>query len=407
MHVIPPRLALLALAASTSALAAVEIADADTKVIIGLYQQARIDVAQARDLNGDRYSINDGTSVTPDTADFYIRRFRPSLKGSVKGAIFSTTLQADNWGKDVSGKDAAGNNTSTTSVGLYEAFAGKEFQVGGIKHTVTLGKQLAWFNTAGSRSTTMQFVTSRASCTLLSPIGIGAGYRLASELVNLGVDIQNNTGDSTGSNTQDDGEGLCYTARIEFTGPKGDWNIGKWQESYAGAAGHGLALGLEAGTNRGDRSGSGTGASPYAGETTTAYGADLLLHVDGLTAFGEYRVQRKAKTYDGNTESTTTPARIWSAQAGYAMNLEGGLALEPALRYTSIDMNRDDANEATVYGTAEYGASGQQVDVGLTLFLAGHNHKLSGIFTSWNGEANTAGDQGTARIVRIQHQILF
>ena len=401
MRIAPALLTLLTVI--PSALSAVDIADADAKVTVGLFSQARVDVARAHDTSGDRYSINDGASVAPDTADIYLKRFRPYIRGTAKGAIFVATLQADNWGKDSTG-NVAGANVSTTSVSLFEGYAGKEFVVGDIKHTITLGKQLSWFNFANNRPILMQFATNRATAALLAPVGVGAGYRLNSEMINLGLDIQNNTGDSAGSNTQDDGEGMAYTGRIEFTGPKGNWNIGKWQESFAGADGQGVALSLDAGTNRGDRTG---GAGAFASENTTALGVELLVHNDGLTALGEYRTQRKAKTFDSGAANADTPAKIWLVQAGYAFKIEGGMALEPAVRYTNIDMNSDDSNEGTSYGVADWGTSGKQIDLGLNLFVAGHGHKVSALFTYWKSEETAAGDQADARIFRLQHQLMF
>lgn len=403
MRIAPALLTLLT--AIPSVLSAVDIADGDAKVTVGLFSQARVDVARAHDSNGNSYSINDGASVAPDTADIYLKRFRPYIRGTAKGAIFVATLQADNWGKDSTGKDAtSGANLSTTSVGLFEGYAGKEFMIDGIKHTITLGKQLSWFNFANNRPILMQFATNRATAALLAPVGVGAGYRLNSDMINLGLDVQNNTGDSTGSNTQDDGEGMAYTGRIEITGPKGSWNIGKWQESFAGADGQGIALSLDAGTNRADRTGT---AGSFASENTTAFGIELLVHNDGLTALGEYRTQRKAKTFDSGSANVDTPAKIWLVQAGYAFKIDGGMALEPAVRYTNIDMVSDDSNEGNPYGVADWGNSGKQIDLGLNLFLAGHGHKVSALFTTWKGEENAAGEQADARIFRLQHQLMF
>ncbi len=410
--------ALLALTVTGALLPALEISDNDTKFSFGLYLQGVAAKASAANKAGDSYNAIEGIDGRGDDADFYLRRLRTVFKGAHKGFIFQATLSADDYGRVP---------TSTApSVGLYDAFVGKEFKMdGGISHRVTFGKQTTWFNTVVTRSSSQQFTTGRASAAFMNVNGVGVGYRFAAPVISLGVDVQNNTGDdstdqtvtattpgntSTGSNNT--GEGLTYTARLELTGPSADaWAIGKWQESFAGAAGKGVALGLEAGAVQRDRvdANAGTAGTQAGSKRTVVTGADVLLHIDGLTALAAYHHQAVEVNADADNKDDSTGGEVFAIQAGYAFPVDGFGVLEPALRYQKIDFDTANDSEGTPFGSKDYGNSGKQIDVGLNFYLSGHSNKFNLLYTKWTGEdTGKAGESApTANIVRLQHQLQF
>lgn len=420
--------ALLALTVTGALLPALEISDNDTKFSFGLYLQGVAAKASAANKAGDSYNAIEGIDGHGDDADFYLRRLRTVFRGAHKGFIFQATLSADDYGRVP---------TSTApSVGLYDAFVGKEFKMdGGISHRIAFGKQTTWFNTVVTRSGAQQFATGRASAAFMNVNGVGVGYRFAAPVISLGIDVQNNTGDestdqvvattvtttnatnnSTGSNNI--GEGLTYTARLELTGPSADsWAIGKWQESFAGVAGKGVALGLEAGAVQRDRVNTGkpANAAPAAPGTqaaskkTMVMGADVLLHIDGLTALAAYHHQAVEVNADADNKDDSTGSEVMAIQAGYAFPVDGLGVLEPALRYQKIDFDTANDSEGTSFGNKDFGNSGNEIDFGLNLYLSGHSNKLNLVYTKWTGEdtGKTGESAPTANIVRLQHQLLF
>ena len=411
--------ALLTLAATGALLPALEISDNDTKFAFTLYAQSVAAKATATNATGDAYNATEGINGRGDDADLYMRRVRTGFKGTYKGYLYQATLAADNLGR------ASQAIATGPSVTIWDAFLGKEFKMDGITHRLTFGKQNTWFNTVVSRSTVQLMPASRASAELMASNGVGFQYRMTAPVLSFGVDVQNNTGDdynqtnSAPNNNQNPqtgtnyGEGMYYTARLELTGPDADsWAIGKWQESYAGAAGKGIALGFDAGANRKDnvdRDGATAGVQG-AYVDTFCYGADILLHVDGLTALAEARHQiKKTSSFAATPSDDSTGSTVQILQAGYAFPLEGLGVLEPAARYQKIDLDTANDNEGLSYGWKDYGNSGKQIDLGVNLYLASHGNKLSLLYTSWKGEDSSAanGETPTAKIVRLQHQLNF
>jgi len=377
------------------ALSALEIQDKETSLSIGCYLQAVAAKGTATVAGGDAYNATEGIAGRGDDLDLYLRRFRPSFKGTFQGVQFVAILAADNAGR------ATAAGASAPTVTLYEGYVGRSWVLGATRQTVTFGKQLPWFNPAATRSSTQQFVGSRASAEYLAPCGVGAGYRLVAPMISLGLDVQNNTGDdATNQAGTNHGEGLTSTARLEITGPDADHlAIGTWQESFAGAAGHGLALGLEAGVSQRDRT------SPTTGQTVTVYGGDLLLHWDALSALVEAAHQTTTVMPDAAADDVTG-AGVVLVQAGWAMPWDGVGVVEPALRWQAIDGNTAQDAEGLPFGGKDYGASGREVDAQVTLYQAGHRLKTGLMVTRWRGEESAAGTP-RATIVRLQQQILF
>jgi hypothetical protein len=385
--------AIIALAAAAPTVGAMDVEDKDLKLSLILNLQARAEVSRASDAAGGDYDIATGTSGEPDTADFYLRRFRPGFKGVYQDHWkFAAILRADESDRTFnSGATAASQNRV---VSVHQGYVGREFASGDVTHYVQLGMDYAFFNHANSSNSTALMPAQRASQALLPVRGTGAAYRVSAPIFRFGVDVQNNTGDSSASNG-DESEGLCYTARLELTGP-GDLALKRFQETYFNQAGTGFIVGLEAGTNRDDRNAAGTSST-----TITAYGVDAVFHHRGVNALAEIRRARIEVEPDAGG-GTDTDQQVMLAQLGYAFPA-GEVVLEPAIRYSRIDLDTDNDDETAPFGTADFGASGDQVELGVTCYFNGHGNKLQLAYTHWSAEAGDAD----ADIVRLQHQLNF
>ena len=442
-------LALLACAAAPAA--AASITDQDLVISIGGVLQLRAEHnqaiqegdtynsftgAQTASAADSHYDTNTGAVGKADAMDFYARRLRLIFKATYQDVWrLNVTLNGDR-ADQPRGAATAGNTTTNTSastrnVGVYQAFLARDFKDGSIIHTLQGGLDTAFFNRAGDLGPNTQtlLLNQRATTQLLNPRGFGVAYRLTSPLVRFGIDIQNNLGDD-GTDNALANDGMLYSGRVELTGPD-DWAIPKWQEDFVGKPGHGWSLGLEAGYNHHDQlaalaentyatdfDGTGTattfttgaaGAGQTAASTITqgtlVYGADLLFHYDNLNALAEVRFARTAgEVAIGPTRFTGSyNSLIWLVQAGYCFPAPADTVLEPALRFTHIDINTRNHSETAPFGTNDFGVSGQQYEVGLNWFINGHANKLCLALTLWQAEH---GDSD-ATIVRLQHQFTF
>ena len=407
--------ALLLLAATVATAPALEISDNDTKFAFTFFSRAVAAKATATQAGGDSYNPVEGINGGSDDMDLYMRWVRVGFKGTHKGYLYQVVLNANDLGR-------TSTPTVAANISVWDAFVGKAFKGDGITQTVTFGKQNTWANTVVSRAGSQMLATSRATGDYLNTNGVGLGYRLTAPVISLGLDVQNSIGDdnatqniaattapNTSTGTNNRGEGMYYAARVEITGPSEDaWAIGRWQESFAGKAGKGIALGFDAGASQRDRidGNSAVAGTQAASQTVVVFGADVLLHVDGLTALAEYRHQaRKVDVDKGGDDSVGSEAFI--VQGGYAFSVDGFGVLEPAVRYQKIDNDTADDNEGKSFGGKDYGDSGKQLDFGLNLYLAGHSNKFGLIYTTWTGEEGVGKDAATADIVRLQHQLMF
>jgi hypothetical protein len=401
--------------------AALPAAEPELKISPTIYFQTRADINSGTTSTGDDYTPGtEGTSaVEGDTVDFYLRRARVGAKftyGNWSGRILLESDNAFRNGTTSKNGSASGETTGrfltsisgTTAnavtksngysngsldVGLYDVYATYVLKGDAVNHEFRAGVYTAVFNPSDYYSSGAHaFAASAITQNLISNRQAGVGYTLDHEVVDLSLDIQNVKGDGTsGQGLGGDGDGLWISGRAVLTLP-GEWNIGKWQESFAGAEGQGVALGLEYATQD-DQT-----ATTVTTETTS-YGIDVLLHMDGLTALAEYRGQTDD---NGTAEKDST---VWRIQAAYAFPVaDTGYFIEPALRYGSYDADTDNDNEAGNFGTSDYGtASGDEIDVGVNWLISGNKNKISMLYTTWSAEE---GD-GDASIFRVQHQISF
>ncbi len=412
-----PSLLLLTVAGYAAA-ESMAMTDDAAKLTVGMMTQVRMDISRGANNAGDVYSPSENGVGKPDTADFYLRRVRPYLKGTFgDGFLFQTTLAADNAGK---------NGSNTVNVTLFDAFVGRKFVAGDLSHTIVAGKKNAWFYTGNFNQATGLLPSFRPTVPVGVPNNVGVAYRLDAPVIRFGFDVLNNTGtgfssstamgvagDDTASATTNEGEGLWYSGRLELTGA-GDWGSA-WQESFAGKPGHGFVIGIEAAGDNKDRLADvdGATAGAQAGHASAAiFGFEGMLHVDDLTAVIDYRIQRTAFVADAAASPDAVHSHTFTIQAGYAIHTGMALVpvLEPAVRISSIDNNTDNTSEGANYGAADYGASGRQFEIGMNAFFNGHKNKLALEYINWTGEEGAAApndNRPTAHILRLQQQLWF
>ena len=90
--------------------------------------------------------------------------------------------------------------------------------------------------------------------------------------------------------------------------------------------------------------------------------------------------------------------------------MEAGFAVEPAIRFSKIDVNKDNDNEGpNGFDQGEYrgGQSGSEFTIGVNAYWNGHKNKTQLAYTSWQGEEPVSGDKADAKVITLQHQVTF
>jgi hypothetical protein len=397
-------LTLLSLAALTPAAFALDVKDDDFKLGLSLQLQARAEIADAKASDGETaYSITSGASVeSNDPVNFYLRRMRMGFKGSYqKDWKFGALIRIDNQDKDVVGTTTATTNRRPeTHVAVIERVIHQESLK--IEHSIRLGLDYAFFNGVTSVFSSSSYLLPTIRATehsgFLAPRGTGIGYKLDAPFVTWGFDIQNNVNDDTESGATHGGDGLCYTTRVQIT-PDGELAIKKPVESFIGKPGKGIMLSAEYGKNTNYRA---AAASP---QDLTAYGVELLGHLDGLTVLAEWRAAKLTDVESSGADETRS-RNIMLIQAGYAFPL-GDDVIEPAFRFSKLDLDKDDVGETDTnitYGTADYGNSGRQIELGVNYYFRGTTTaKFQLGYQNWKAEQGDA----KASIYRAQMQLSF
>jgi hypothetical protein len=365
--------------------------------------QVRAEMSNAYQDNAGPFSPADNANGKPDTLDLYLRRAR-------LGAKFATANKQWSGSFVIAADNADQSGTASRTPALFQVFIARNFtsDEGATKQSLQGGLDYAWYNRASfGPSTTTLLPTLRATQGYMGQRGVGVGYKYLTKTVKVGVDIQNNSGDSVTA-TKTEREGLFYSGRVELS-PAGEWNLDKYQETYAGAPGQGVLLGLELGYNNHDVSTAGVADTITS---TAAIAAELLVRKDAFVGLVEARAQRAYTTVKnaGVESKGTTNAVAFIVQGGYAIPsdaLSAGSALELAARLTL--QNRNDINGNRTFGSGDYGPNGRQFEVGVTYYdvveLAkdGKGNKTGLVYTNWH--AAEGGSQ--AHVVRIQHQFVF
>ncbi|GDY11247.1 hypothetical protein LBMAG53_01240 [Planctomycetota bacterium] len=378
----------------------------------GLHAQTRLEVARATSPTGGAYDTNDGTASQPDDVDGYFRRLRLSAAAAMGEHLrFTLILAADNSER---GGLGAGRTISPLIASVAWVMRDGEFE-----HRIHGGLDYPFYNRASFGPQSAQLLPGdRPTLLPLWPRSFGLGWLTSGPGLTAGFDVQQNSnsgfpgypaatgapanaGDSAGNGR--DGEGLCYTARIEWSPP--GWELGPWNESFAGASGRGLGIGIDCGFNDDDRVAYG-GAAINAGIDTWCWGVEANLHWDGLSAIAEARWQQTRTSGDPGVTIASSDrvidTAVYLVQAGYAV-VQGDATWELAGRLSRIDIDSANSHESQPFGTADHGQSGWQGDVGVNCYLDRHHHKIQLSYTKWKAESGPAD----ADIVRLQHQLSY
>jgi hypothetical protein len=366
----------------------VTLADTTTKLDVGVMLQTRAEHNWAENDKAKSFDVNRGTLGEADPLDFYGRRARLTLTGEKDGWKGLITLAADN-------TDRTGKKERT--VELLYLWASKSIVTGDFTHVITAGLDQPNVQPAyRTSSSQLLFPILRVTGTLPAPTSAyGVRYQLNNKVFQVSADIQNNLDQGRVDSTETDG--FFYGARAVASLLPGV-AVPKLTESFAGEKGLGLSLGLD-GTidhSRVEKVGTTVITSSYV-----TYGADILFHMDAITAIADARMQ----TYYRPNPTKDETSYAVAVQVGYAIPF-AGVVFEPALRGSILDKNIDDEAVIKSYSSsveAETGNSGYTSEVGLNIYFNGHKNKLQLAFQRWDSENSDA----SANILRLQHQFQF
>lgn len=452
MKNLSPSLAALALAgiAATPSFGA-SIADDLTLKVKGVIQARATLGADATDNQGhsqDFYGTN-GVGANPnpaastgsesETVRFGIRRARLAFDATNSTGWFAnTTIRAEPI-------ELSGGNNNGAGLAIYYAYIGKRFKGETIEHELKLGLDKP-FNNEGSISSSNQLLGMQRPLAALIDFQRepGLSYRVAAPFLKAGVDVQNGTnitrnagstppspvGPNTNANSGNyDKKPTPFTSfRIEVS-PGAEFMPTKKTESWAGQEGTQALLGFEW-QNSGN-----SYAVVNEQRKFQEFGPDLLVHVNGLSFLAEYRWTKLDRDSTGasglpGTEASSIDGQNWGLQAGYAIPLDNGLVIEPAIRYslTNLDKSQDEnsswginssrdnsmnnpanfltqtglTNAGIAAGSTNFG-SGAQFDIGVNLYWNGHANKTQIGYMTWTAEAGSAD----ARAFYVQQQVTF
>lgn len=367
----------------------VSLADSTVKLDVGAVMQNRAEMNWAEDSKGNAFDVNRGKLGESDPVDFYNRRARLTVSAEREGWKGLISFAADN--ADKTGK-------KERAVELVYLWAAKTIKTGSLSHVITVGQDQPNIQPA-YRDPSSQLLLPVPRATVLFPsayIGYGARYQLNHKQFQFSVDVQNNRDQGKVDSTETDG--LFYGARL-VASPIPGLALPKRTESFAGEPGMGLAIGIDGTMDHShvlkESNGSIVTASYLSG------GADILFHMDNLTAVADARIQKFYRP-----ENKVLSYAV-SVQAGYAIPVAAaGIVLEPALRGSIIDKDVDVDEAVKTYSSsavAEHGNSGYEGEVGLNIYFKGHSNKVQIGFQRWEAEASDA----SANILRVQHQFSF
>ena len=415
---------------------------------------------------GDDFNLYNGAQGDTEAARFSVRRARfgaeaknntgwfavfqlrageradAGARSTYVSAIATTTTTAGNvTAVTPTNTELTSNKTRTAE--LYYANVSKTWKQEGFDIEVHGGLDKPFNNesTISSSRSLLPMDRANAHFTEYRDVGIGAKSFIA-DMVRVGFDIQN--GSTTLSpDANSDAAGLFTSFRVEFS-PGKDFMPERKQESWAGAEGHHILIGFDyqsdADKINSVSGGLGNSTANDQKQTVTTIGPDILYHFNGLSALADLRM----RTTKGENSLSTAAApfgfsdpskprvdeikgQVWTIQAGYAIPLEAGFAIEPAIRFSKVDLNKDDDTEGpNPFNQGEYraGQSGSEFTIGVNAYWNGHANKTQLAYTSWvgeegfnnpatgNGPTNNLGtavpaDKAKASIITLQHQVTF
>jgi hypothetical protein len=369
----------------------VTLADTTTKLDVGVMLQTRAEHNWAENDKGADFDVNRGSLGTSDPIDFYGRRARLTVAAEREGWKGLVTFAADN-------TDPAGKKSRSPEL-LY-LWAEKSIKSGSFTHILHAGLDQPNVQPAYRTSSGMLlFPTTRATATLPSPTSAyGLRYQVNHSQFQFSADVQNNRAPVRADNSES--EGLFYATRAVASLLPGV-AVPKLTETFVGEKGKALTLGLDGTLDHAyvQKSGTTVFTSSYG-----TLGADVVFHMDGLTAIADGRVQTYFVPETVGDDATGYAVAL---QAGYAIPVPAvGIVVEPALRGSVIDNNIDDEAIVSTYASkagAEHGGSGYEGEVGVNIYFNGHKNKIQLAYQRWESENSDAN----ANIVRLQHQFQF
>lgn len=388
--------------------------------------------ASASDDAGNDWDIFRNTAGESEPVRFDVRRARLGLEakyGDWKGRLTIRAEKNDNNGSaqtvNAAGTTYTGNGRA---VQLYYANIERGFKVGdGMDLAVRFGLDKSYNNDSVYSSSAFLFPSDSVVTERIEERNLGLGLMFKSPLVHVGVDIHNNsTGawdvdasdDTTDADDGVDANGLFYSARIQFS-PKAEWMPAKSMQSFTGKEGTHLVIGIDFqmdDTNVAAPPAGAAAGSDYSLTDTFTWGPDVLFHWNNLSAGAEYRMRSvEREDVDDPTNTRTAAADVdgtfWNLYVAYAFPLED-VVIEPALRFSEVDSNKDDADAAATrrpYTTGAAGAAidnggdGRTIDLGVNFYFSGHDNKLQIALQLWEAEFGN----GDATIIRVQQQLNF
>jgi len=406
--------------------------------------QARVELgASGHDDGGNDYNIYNGTNGSNEAVRFGIRRARfgfeaantTGWKGTLQiraGESYDTSNAPVNGSAGLPSATVPSSLPGNRVVELYYANIQKTFKHDDFEHELTFGL-LKPFNAESSiSSTTYMFPADRVVAKMIETRNVGFNYKLTgmNNLFRVGFAVLNGSGtgytDSTdtsaaavGTQTSGETNGPFISGRIEFS-PTPDLVIKKKMESYAGAEGTGVVIGFDYQDSIRQFN-----ATPATKETSTlAFGPDLNFHMDAISLTADYRWRRASadSVQSSVTPILDVPAQMYDVVLGYAIPLDAGFVIEPAIRYEQVMLDTDHQGDppagtttaaaaANPYSGGEWTGttSGKQWSMGVNFYWNGNNNKTQFAYMNYTGisTSNTNYGNAAAHVFVIQHQLSF
>ena len=375
-------------------------ATGDTESVRFSIRRARFG-AEAKNSTGwfGVFQIRAGERVDAGARSTYIASVTPTVVGGAVTGVTTTT------------GDYATNKTRTAE--LYYANIGKTWKQDSFEVEVRGGLDKPFNGESSISSSNFLFPMDRpnAAWTEYRDTGIGAKVFVA-EMVRVGFDVQNGT-TTLSPDANSEAAGLFTSFRLELS-PGKDFMPAKKTESFYGSEGHHLVLGFDYQNDDGRLTTVSGASAPAGNDATTSVstlGPDLLYHFNGLTALADLRMRTTKVENSVGASPDDVKGQVWTIQAAYAVPLEAGFAIEPAARFSKIDLNKDNDEEGpNPFNQGEYrtGQSGTEFTIGINAYWNGHANKTQLAYTSWKGEDAAAGaDAADAHVITLQQQVTF
>ncbi len=438
MKHIAPTLTAIALMGAVPAFGASIADDLVIKPTVQLQVRAQL-AAGGTDRTGNDYNPYTGVTGETEAARISIRRarFGASAKNST-GWDANFQIRAGERG------DAGNAPTNNQAVQLYYANIGKAFKTDSIEHRLHIGIDKAFNGESTISSSTYMMPNDRAVANLIEYRGPEVGYTLKHEIVRFGVDLGNGgywsnfqprafqtaadgTNGTVGvqnpaflgaSTSLDQKPGLFYSGRIEFA-PGASFMPAKKMESFAGAEGTHLVIGFDFQVD--NKNITSATAATTAAQTTTILGPDIVGHWNGLSGVADWRLIKVKQDLSGtnaaNTASDDVSGSAFDFRVGYAIPMESGFAIEPAIGFGKVDLNKDSDEggiAAAVFNSGEWQSgrvSGSQFEIGVNFYWNGHANKTQLFYTNWKGEDSAAAAPNDsapkAHVITLQQQVTF